>query len=68
MGFKPLHPSCATDCDFKMLSALYKSKLLVFEKNFHALFHVMITNEVPVTILHAYMSLPQFRDTSVKSD
>ena len=26
---------------------------------FHVLFHAIITNEVPVTILQAYMSLPR---------
>ena len=37
---------------------LYKSKQLVFEKNsFRLLFYVIITNEVPVTILQAYLSL-----------
>ena len=39
---------------------LLKSQQLVFEKkSFHVLFHVVITNEVPVTILQAYMSLPR---------
>ena len=56
---KPLYPGCATDRYLKYLSVLQKSKQLVFEKKcFHVLFHVMITNEVPVTILQAYFFLP----------
>ena len=56
---KPLHPGCAIGRDLKSLSVLQKSKQLVFKKCFHELFHVMITNEVPVMILQAYFSLPR---------
>ena len=60
MRLKPLYPSFATDCDLKILSVLLKSKQWVFEKKcFHVLFHVIITKEVPVTILQAYRSFPR---------
>ena len=56
----PLHPSCATDCDLKILRVLYKSKLLIFEKKCPPVwFHVIIANEATVTIMQAYMSLPR---------
>ena len=58
---KPLHPGYATDRDLQILSVLQKSKQLVFEKMFlrRLLFYVMITNEVPVTILQAFFSFPR---------
>ena len=59
MGLKPLHFSCATDCDLKILSVLRKSKQLVFEKKFSRIVLVIVTIEVPVAILQAYMSLPR---------
>ena len=59
MGLKPLHSSCATDCDLKILSVLQKSKQRVFEKKFARIAHVIITNEVSLTILQACMSLPR---------
>ena len=58
-GLEPLQPGCATDCDLKILSVLYKSKQLVPETKCFHVFHVMITDEIPVTILQAYMSLPR---------
>ena len=65
-GLKPLHPGCATDCDLKILTVLQKSKQLVFEKKMsHVLFYVIITNEVPVTILQAYISLSRHIRKSV---
>ena len=58
-GLKLVPPSCTTDCDLKILSVLQKFKQLVFEKSFHVLFHVIITNEVQARILQAYISLPR---------
>ena len=56
---KSLHSDCATDCDFKILRVLQKLKQLIFEKKFSSIvsIQVIITNEVPVTILQACMSL-----------
>ena len=36
-----------------------KLKQLVYKKSFHVLLQAIITNEVPVTILQAYISLPR---------
>ena len=59
MGLKPPHPGCATDCDFKILSVIKINTAGLEKKWFHVLFHVVITNEVPVVILLAYISLPR---------
>ena len=59
MGLKPLHPSCATDCNLQILSVLKNQNSRSLKICFHVLFYVIITDEVPVTILQAYMSLPR---------
>ena len=52
MGFKPLHPGYATDWEVKIFSVLQKIKTTSLSKKcFHVLIHVIITSEVPVTIL-----------------
>ena len=37
-----------------------KSKTAVFKKCFYVLFQVIITNEVPETILYAYIPIPRY--------
>ena len=59
MGLKPLHlivaPLTVTS---KSWACSKNQNSWSLKKNFHALFHVIITNEVPVAILQAFMSLP----------
>ena len=58
---KPLHPGCATDCDLKMLvCSKNQNNWSSKERCFCMLFHVIITNEVPVTILQTYMPLSRY--------
>ena len=53
-------PSWAIDCDLKKFECALKNKnSWPFEKCFHVLFQVIITNEVPVSILHAYIPIPR---------
>ena len=56
-----MRPGCATDRGLKILSVQYfkNQNSWSLKKCFHVLFHVMITDEVPVTLLQAYLSLPQ---------
>ena len=52
---KPLHPGCTKDRDLKILSVDYfkNQNSCSLKKCFRILLHVMIINEVPVTILQA---------------